>query len=89
MAAAAVLVSEGTPDEHEITDVGRHVTISTGIENTGVRDIDQRTIIGLECTKCKNRNYSTTKNKTRTPDKLVLKKFCPACRTHTEHKESK
>ena len=48
-----------------------------------------RTIIGLECTKCKNKNYSTTKNKNRTPDKLVMKKFCPTCRVHTEHKESK
>jgi len=48
-----------------------------------------RVIIGLECTTCKNKNYSTTKNKTRTPDKLVLKKFCPHCRRHTEHKESK
>jgi large subunit ribosomal protein L33 len=48
-----------------------------------------RSIIGLECTVCKNKNYSTTKNKTRTPDKLELKKFCPACRKHTPHKESK
>ncbi len=48
-----------------------------------------RVIIGLECTTCKNRNYSTTKNKTKTPDKLLKKKFCPNCRTHTEHKESK
>ncbi len=48
-----------------------------------------RVIIGLECGTCKNRNYSTTKNKTKMPDKLVLKKFCPHCRRHTEHKESK
>jgi large subunit ribosomal protein L33 len=48
-----------------------------------------RSIIGLECTACKNKNYSTTKNKTRTPDKLVMNKFCPHCRKHTEHKESK
>ena len=48
-----------------------------------------RVIIGLECTSCKDRNYSTTKNKTRTPDKLLLKKFCPKCRKHTEHKEAK
>ena len=48
-----------------------------------------RVIIGLECSACKNKNYSTTKNKTKTPDKLVLKKFCPHCRRHTEHKESK
>jgi large subunit ribosomal protein L33 len=48
-----------------------------------------RTIIGLECTVCKNKNYSTTKNKTRTPDKLEIKKFCPFCRKHEPHKESK
>ena len=48
-----------------------------------------RTIIQLACGGCKNRNYSTTKNKTRTPDKLVLKKYCPHCRKHMEHKETK
>ena len=48
-----------------------------------------RVIIGLECTKCRDKNYSTTKNKNRMPDKLVLKKFCPKCKAHTEHKESK
>jgi len=48
-----------------------------------------RTIIGLECTVCKNKNYSTTKNKTRQPDKLEIKKFCPTCRKHSPHKESK
>jgi large subunit ribosomal protein L33 len=48
-----------------------------------------RSIIQLACGECKNRNYSTTKNKTRTPDKLVIKKYCPHCRKHTEHKETK
>jgi len=48
-----------------------------------------RTIIQLECTACKNRNYSTTKNKNRTPDRLNFKKFCKFCRKHTEHKETK
>ncbi|MBI4367676.1 MAG: 50S ribosomal protein L33 [Deltaproteobacteria bacterium] len=48
-----------------------------------------RTIIQLACGDCKNRNYSTTKNKTSTPDKLSLKKFCPHCRKHTVHKETK
>ena len=48
-----------------------------------------RVIIGLECSVCKNKNYSTTKNKTKTPDKLVKNKFCPTCRKHTEHKEGK
>ncbi|MCL1926840.1 MAG: 50S ribosomal protein L33 [Syntrophorhabdaceae bacterium] len=48
-----------------------------------------RDIIILACADCKNRNYTTTKNKKTTPDKLELKKFCPTCRKHTAHKETK
>ena len=48
-----------------------------------------RAIIQMECTDCKNRNYSTTKNKRTTPDKLQMKKFCPFCRKHTPHKETR
>lgn len=48
-----------------------------------------RTIITLECTVCRERNYSTTKNKRTMADKLVLSKFCKHCRKHTEHKETK
>jgi large subunit ribosomal protein L33 len=48
-----------------------------------------RDIITLACTDCKNRNYTTTKNKKTTPDKLEFKKFCPSCRKHTNHKETK
>jgi large subunit ribosomal protein L33 len=48
-----------------------------------------RTIISLECPVCKERNYTTTKNKRTMTDKLVLPKFCPRCRKHTDHKETK
>lgn len=48
-----------------------------------------RVIIQLACTVCKDRNYSTTKNKTKTPDRLEKKKFCRKCRKHTAHKETK
>jgi large subunit ribosomal protein L33 len=48
-----------------------------------------RSIIALECTQCKERNYSTTKNKRTMPDKLVLSKYCKRCHKHTEHKETK
>ncbi|MGD0845252.1 MAG: 50S ribosomal protein L33 [Geobacteraceae bacterium] len=48
-----------------------------------------RDIITLSCTQCKQRNYTTTKNKKNTPQKLELKKFCRFCRAHTPHKESK
>ncbi|MFA4981365.1 MAG: 50S ribosomal protein L33 [Candidatus Omnitrophota bacterium] len=46
-------------------------------------------VITFECTKCKNRNYSTTKNKKKNPDKLELSKFCKFCKKHTAHKEIK
>jgi large subunit ribosomal protein L33 len=46
-------------------------------------------LIILECTQCKRRNYSSTKNKKKNPDKLELKKFCRFCRKHTAHKEIK
>ncbi len=48
-----------------------------------------RTIIQLACTECKNRNYSTTKNKQKTPDRLETKKYCRFCRKHTTHRETK
>jgi large subunit ribosomal protein L33 len=48
-----------------------------------------RTIITLECSVCKERNYTTTKNKRTMTDKLVLPKFCSRCRKHTDHKETK
>ncbi len=48
-----------------------------------------RNIIQMECTTCKNRNYSTTKNKTKTPDRLERKKYCRFCRKHQPHKETK
>ena len=35
-----------------------------------------REIITLQCGECKERNYSTTKNRKTTPDRLELKKFC-------------
>lgn len=48
-----------------------------------------RDIITLACTECKRRNYTTTKNKKTTPDRLELKKYCKFCRKHTPHRETK
>ncbi len=48
-----------------------------------------RDIITLACGECKNRNYTTTKNKKAMAEKLELKKYCPTCRKHTAHKETK
>ncbi len=35
-----------------------------------------REIITFQCTECKNRNYSGTKNKKTTTERLEMKKFC-------------
>ena len=52
-------------------------------------DGSMRDIIALACTQCKRRNYSTTKNKKRTTDRLEMSKYCRFCRKHTLHKETK
>jgi large subunit ribosomal protein L33 len=48
-----------------------------------------REIITLECTSCKRRNYQSTKNKRKQSGRLELKKYCPAERKRTVHKESR
>jgi large subunit ribosomal protein L33 len=48
-----------------------------------------RDIVTLSCTACKQRNYTTTKNKKNTPDKLEFKKYCRFCQKHTPHRETK
>ena len=45
--------------------------------------------ITLQCGECKNRNYSKTKNKRTTTERIELKKFCPFCRKHQPHRETK
>jgi len=48
-----------------------------------------REIITFQCQECKNRNYTNTKNKKTTTERLEMKKFCPHCRKHRAHRETK
>ena len=48
-----------------------------------------RLTITLECTTCKERNYTTEKNRRNDPSRLELKKFCPRCRNHQLHRETR
>ena len=48
-----------------------------------------REIITLQCSECKERNYTTTKNKKTVTGRLELKKYCWRCRKHKVHKEAK
>mgnify|MGYP001827046841 FL=1 len=48
-----------------------------------------RIIVTLACQECKQRNYTTTKNKRTTPDKLEFSKYCRFCGKHTDYRETK
>ncbi|MBI3362904.1 MAG: 50S ribosomal protein L33 [Chloroflexi bacterium] len=50
---------------------------------------DVRPVITLACNECKNRDYTTEKNRRNDPGRLELKKYCRYCRKHTVHKETK
>jgi large subunit ribosomal protein L33 len=45
--------------------------------------------IVLQCTECKRKNYTGTRDKRKRPERLELKKFCRFDRKHTLHKEVK
>jgi large subunit ribosomal protein L33 len=46
-------------------------------------------IIQLQCTECKRKNYTTTKNKKTHSGKLEFKKHCRSCGGHKVHREAK
>jgi large subunit ribosomal protein L33 len=50
---------------------------------------DTRPIITLACGSCRSRTYSTTKSRKNDPDRMEISKFCPRCRKHTPHKETR
>ena len=45
--------------------------------------------IALQCTECKQKNYTTEKNRRNMQGKLELNKYCPFERKHTLHREAK
>ncbi len=48
-----------------------------------------RLIIHLACTECRERTYTTTKNRRNDPERMELRKFCPRCRQHQPHRETR
>ena len=46
-------------------------------------------IIALQCTECKRKNYTTTKNRKNITGKLEKNNSCPFCRKEILHKETK
>ncbi|MYB40709.1 MAG: 50S ribosomal protein L33 [Chloroflexi bacterium] len=45
--------------------------------------------ITLACTKCRDRNYHTRKNRRNDPERLELRKYCRRCRAHLPHRETR
>jgi large subunit ribosomal protein L33 len=50
---------------------------------------EDRVVAEMACTECRNRNYVTSKNRRNDPDRLELRKFCPRCRGHHLHRETR
>ncbi|MBI2085961.1 50S ribosomal protein L33 [Candidatus Daviesbacteria bacterium] len=48
-----------------------------------------RQLFSFQCSTCKSKNYTATKNTVNIKEKLALSKFCKHCRKSTEHKEVK
>ncbi|MBN1488119.1 MAG: 50S ribosomal protein L33 [Anaerolineae bacterium] len=48
-----------------------------------------RLTITLACTECKEQNYTSEKNRRNDSGRLELKKYCPRCKAHTAHRETK
>ncbi len=50
---------------------------------------ENRGNISLKCTKCDEINYRVQKNKQNDPERMEISKYCPRCKAHTVHKETK
>ena len=51
--------------------------------------VEARPPIQLACTECKERTYTTRKNKKNDPNRLEFRKYCSHDRRHTPHREAK
>ncbi len=50
---------------------------------------ENRANITLKCPKCGEQNYRVQKNKKNDPERMEISKYCPRCKCHTDHKETK
>lgn len=50
---------------------------------------ENRNIVMMVCTECKNKTKTTSKNKKNNPERLELNHYCPKCRKSTLHREEK
>ena len=50
---------------------------------------ENRVLVSLVCEDCKTPNYTVSKNKKNTTERLELNKYCPKCQKHQKFKEKK
>ena len=50
---------------------------------------ENRPVILLAGSECRERTYTTRKNKKNDPNRIELMKYCPRDRRHTLHREAK
>lgn len=55
----------------------------------GKEDVLMRVKVTLACTECQDRNYTTTKNKQKHPERMEVMKYCPRLWKYTLHKETR
>ncbi len=46
-------------------------------------------VVNLACTDCRERTYTTSKNRRNDSGRMELSKFCPRCREHKLHRETR
>jgi large subunit ribosomal protein L33 len=51
------------------------------------KSAEARIVINMGCTDCRERNYTSSKNRRNDSQRMELKKYCPRCRSHTTHRE--
>ena len=50
---------------------------------------EARIIITLSCTDCRERNYTSSKNRRNDTQRIELKKYCSRCHGHKVHREER
>ena len=50
---------------------------------------ENRIFITLACSECKERNYTTEKNRRNDQERLEFRKYCKRQRKHTLHRETR
>ena len=74
--------------QSDIILIRRYITPLHKGEEMGIKGKNDKMVV-LACEECKERNYTTTKNKKTLKERMELSKYCPRCQRHTTHKETK